>query len=63
MEGHRKARHQLIIVRGMTNAISDHGTKGHIAASQGFGKISPFSFIIIFLELPVQYFNSLQLVS
>ena len=29
-----KAQHQHIIVRGKANAINDHGTKGHIAASQ-----------------------------
>ena len=34
LEGHTKAQHQHIIVRGKANAINDHGTKGHIAASQ-----------------------------
>ena len=35
LEGYTKAQHQHIIVRGKANAINDHGTKGHIAASQG----------------------------
>ena len=35
LEGHTKAQHQHIIVREKANAIiNDHGTKGHIAASQ-----------------------------
>ena len=34
LEGHTKAQHQHIFVRGKANAINDHGTKGHIAASQ-----------------------------
>ena len=34
LEGHTKAQHQHIIVRGKANAINDHGTKGHNAASQ-----------------------------
>ena len=34
LEGHTKAQHQHTIVRGKANAINDHGTKGHIAASQ-----------------------------
>ena len=34
LEGHTKAQHQHIIVWGKANAINDHGTKGHIAASQ-----------------------------
>ena len=34
LEGHTKAQHQHIIVRGKANAINDHGTKGHITASQ-----------------------------
>ena len=34
LEGHTKAQHQHIIVREKANVINDHGTKGHIAASE-----------------------------
>ena len=43
MEGHPKAYHQLITRRGKANTINDHETKGYIAASQGYGRISKFS--------------------
>ena len=34
LEGHTKAQHQHIIVKGKANAINDHGTKGHIKPHQ-----------------------------
>ena len=35
LEGHLKAHYQHLIIRGKTHVINDHGTKGHIVASQG----------------------------
>ena len=40
LEGHSKTHHQQIIVRKKASAINDHGTEGHITASQNLRKIS-----------------------